>query len=80
VFFIFRDREWHDLAHAESVRRVVNSLVAVDEFKGRAILKTYKEIFETPYVQATGEHYRIEASKLVTDTPCSVYVEKVNKG
>ncbi|OQV24711.1 Cullin-2 [Hypsibius exemplaris] len=74
---IQRDREHHDLAYTDPIRAVVASLVAVDEFKGRSMLKTYKEIFETPYIQATGENYRLEASKFVNETTCSGYVEKV---
>ncbi|XP_055331868.1 cullin-2-like [Paramacrobiotus metropolitanus] len=71
------DRKEHDLAHSELMRRVVNSLVALDEFKGRSVLKTYREVFEIPYIQATGEHYRMEAVYLIAKTTFSQYVVKV---
>ena len=75
--FFCRDREFHNVEYTDAIQKVVSSLVAIDEFKGRTVLKTYREVFETPYIQATGEYYRMEASRLVNETTCSSYVEKV---
>ncbi|GAV07367.1 hypothetical protein RvY_17206 [Ramazzottius varieornatus] len=74
---IARDREWNDHSSSTIIHDVVASLVVVDDFKGRPPLKTYKEVFETPYIEATGVHYRVEAVKAVNSCSCSVYVEKV---
>ena len=38
---------------------------------------SFLQVFETPYIQATGVHYRVEAVKAVNSCSCSVYVEKV---
>lgn len=39
--------------------------------------KLYEEIFEAPFLKATGEYYKEEASKLMHGGSISVYMERV---
>lgn len=59
------------------VHGVVHSLVNVEEYKRKNPVELYEKIFETPFLAATGDHYRLEASKLLQESDCSVYMEKV---
>jgi hypothetical protein len=40
-------------------------------------LQLYQEIFETPFLQASGEYYKREASKLLQECDVSQYMERV---
>ena len=37
----------------------------------------YEDIFEKPFLAATGDYYNSEASKLLQDESISIYMEKV---
>ena len=41
-----------------TIHGVIQSLVAVEEFKKKNTLESYEQIFETPFLEATGDYYR----------------------
>lgn len=55
---------------------VIQSFVQVEDYK-KSPLKLYQDIFETRFLSDTGEYYRLEATKLLQETDCSQYMEKV---
>eukprot|EP00096_Caligus_rogercresseyi_P010960 TRINITY_DN415_c0_g1_i2.p1 TRINITY_DN415_c0_g1~~TRINITY_DN415_c0_g1_i2.p1 ORF type:complete len:751 (-),score=90.94 TRINITY_DN415_c0_g1_i2:275-2527(-) len=59
------------------IKGVINSFVSVEEFKKRGNLELYETIFEKPFLVATGEFYKNEASKLLQEGSVSQYMEKV---
>ncbi|KAK3804257.1 hypothetical protein RRG08_040764 [Elysia crispata] len=59
------------------VHSVVTSFVDVSEYKKKAPLELYQEIFETQFLKETGEFYRHEAAQLKAECTCSDYLEKV---
>ena len=56
---------------------VIQSLVSVEEYKKKGNLDLYEEIFEKPFLFATGEFYREEAAKLLGEGDISHYMERV---
>ena len=56
---------------------VIQSLVSVEEYKKKGNLDLYEEIFEKPFLAATGEYYKEEASKLLLEGSISHYMERV---
>merc|ERR1719219_3299539 len=56
---------------------VIQSLVSVEEYKKKGNLDLYEEIFEKPFLLATGEYYREEAAKLLGEGDISHYMERV---
>jgi cullin 2 len=56
---------------------VIQSLVSVEEYKKKGNLDLYEEIFEKPFLGATGEFYREEAAKLLGEGSISHYMERV---
>jgi len=56
---------------------VIQSLVSVEVYKKKGNLDLYEEIFEKPFLLATGEFYREEAAKLLGGGSISQYMEKV---
>merc|ERR1719431_770912 len=56
---------------------VIQSLVSVEEYKKKGNLDLYEEIFEKPFLLATGEFYREEAAKLLGEGSISQYMERV---
>jgi len=56
---------------------VIQSFVSVEEYKKKGNLDLYEEIFEKPFLLATGEFYREEAAKLLGEASISQYMEKV---
>lgn len=73
---IQRDREGIPVSQPV-LHNVINSLVSVEEFKKKLPLKLYEELFETAFLKQTGNYYREEAARLLTENPCSEYMEKV---
>jgi len=59
------------------IRGVIDSFVSVEEYKRKGKLELYQEIFEVPFLQATGEYYKREASKLLQECDISQYMERV---
>lgn len=58
------------------VHGVINSFVNVEEYK-KTSLEFYQQIFEVPFLAATGAHYKFEAVTLLSGSDCSSYMEKV---
>ena len=56
---------------------VIQSLVSVEEYKKKGNLDLYEDIFEKPFLLATGEYYREEAAKLLGEGDISHYMERV---
>lgn len=59
------------------IQGVIHSLVSVENYKKKNPMELYERLFEVPFLEATGDHYRFEASKLFQDCDCSLYMEKV---
>ena len=59
------------------IKGVISSLVSVEEYKKKGNLDLYEEIFETPFLKATGDYYKEEAQKLLQEGSISVYMERV---
>ncbi|XP_046984562.1 cullin-2 [Schistocerca americana] len=59
------------------IRGVIQSFVSVEEFKMKGNLCLYEEIFETPFLAASGEYYKLEASRLLQTCDVSLYMERV---
>nr|XP_018904304.1 PREDICTED: cullin-2 [Bemisia tabaci] len=59
------------------IRGVIDSFVSVQEYKKKGNLDLYQKIFEEPFLEATGEFYKCEASKLLQEYTISQYMEKV---
>lgn len=59
------------------IHGVIHSFVAVEEYKIKNPMELYESIFEKRLLAATGEYYRKEASKLLQECDCSMYMEKV---
>jgi cullin 2 len=59
------------------VQGVILSLVEVEEYKKKGSLDLYQNLFETQFLQSTGEYYRREAEELLSTSDCSAYMEKV---
>lgn len=74
--FIKSDRSG-DNPNQAVIHGVVHSFVNVEEYKRKNPVELYEHIFEMPFLAATGDHYRLEASKLLQESDCSAYMEKV---
>lgn len=60
-----------------TIKGVISSFVEVEEYKKKGNLDLYEEIFEAPFLKATGDYYKEAASKLLQDGSISSYMEKV---
>lgn len=57
---------------------VIHSLAEVEEYKDdNDKLELYRDTFEKPFLQSTGEYYKIEAEKYRSELDCSNYMRKV---
>ena len=54
------DRTGQSLYNEKSstIQGVIQSLVSVEEFKKKNTLELYENVFEGPFLEATGEYYR----------------------
>lgn len=54
------DRTGQSLYNEKSstIHGVIQSFVSVEEFKKKNTLELYETIFETPFLQSTGDYYR----------------------
>lgn len=43
---------------SSTIHGVIHSLVSVEEFKKKNTLELYENVFEAPFLSATGEYYR----------------------
>ena len=60
-----------------TLKGVISSFVEVEEYKKKGNLDLYEEIFESPFLRATGDYYKEEASKLLQDGSISDYMNRV---
>ncbi|EZA48756.1 hypothetical protein DMN91_005219 [Ooceraea biroi] len=56
---------------------VIESFVRVEEYKLKGQIDMYQEIFEEPFLQASGDFYMREASSLLQQSNVTRYMEKV---
>lgn len=73
---IDRDRKGESVSQTV-LHGVINSLVDVAD-KRQKTLVLYESLFETTFIEQTGEYYRKEASILLELNNCSTYMEKVS--
>uniref|UniRef100_A0A0A9YGX7 Cullin-2 n=1 Tax=Lygus hesperus TaxID=30085 RepID=A0A0A9YGX7_LYGHE len=64
---------------SEIIKGVIHSFVGVQEYKKKDKLELYRTVFEAPFLEATGEYYRREASKYLQECNVSQYMEKVTQ-
>jgi len=60
-----------------TISGVIHSLAEVEEYKKEDTLELYRETFESPFLKATGDYYRVEAEKYRSELNCSNYMKKV---
>ncbi|XP_073990982.1 cullin 2 [Rhodnius prolixus] len=63
----------------EIIKGVIHSFVGMQEYKKKGTLDLYKRVFEGPFLVATGEYYKREASRYLQECNVSQYVEKVTQ-
>lgn len=63
----------------ETIKGVIQSFVTVEEFKKKENLLLYQKIFEIPFLLASGEYYKQEASRLLQVCDVSMYMERVTQ-
>ncbi|XP_059479190.1 cullin-2 [Neocloeon triangulifer] len=56
---------------------VINSFVCVEEYKQKMQQELYEEIFEKPFLEASGDYYRKEASRMLQEYDIAEYMERV---
>ncbi|TRY79639.1 hypothetical protein TCAL_11956 [Tigriopus californicus] len=59
------------------IKGVINSFVSVEEYKKKGNLELYEDIFEKPFLTATGDYYREEAQNLLQEGSISLYMQRV---
>lgn len=64
---------------ATVVHGVIQSFVVVQDYKKKGNLSLYQDIFESAMLDASGEYYKAEASKLLQACTVSQYMEEVIK-
>ncbi|KAL1115891.1 hypothetical protein AAG570_006180 [Ranatra chinensis] len=64
---------------SDIIRGVIHSFVRVQEYKKKGNLNLYQKMFEEPFLEATGQYYRREASKYLQECDVSQYMERVTK-
>ncbi|KAF2900626.1 hypothetical protein ILUMI_05565 [Ignelater luminosus] len=61
----------------EAVRGTIHSFVEVNTYKKKGQLQLYQELFEEPFLNASGEHFKRDAARLLQGKDVSLYMEKV---
>ncbi|XP_065334574.1 cullin-2 [Cloeon dipterum] len=56
---------------------VINSFVCVEEYKLKMQQQLYEEIFEKPFLDASAEYYKREASRMLQEYDIAEYMERV---
>ncbi|CAH0549205.1 unnamed protein product [Brassicogethes aeneus] len=64
-------------APTEAVRGTILSFVEVQGYRKKAQLQLYQEIFEAPFLDASGEHFKRDAARLLQERDVSLYMERV---
>lgn len=75
---IDQDRQQHTTnIPTEAVRGTILSFVQVQSYKKKGQLQLYQELFETRFLDESGEHYKLDASRLLGERNVSHYMERV---
>lgn len=61
----------------EAVRGTILSFVEVQGYKKKGQLHLYQDLFEEPFLAASGEHFKRDAARLLEERDVSLYMEKV---
>ncbi|XP_050305798.1 cullin-2 [Anthonomus grandis grandis] len=61
----------------EAVRGTILSFVEVQAYKKKSQLELYTGLFEDPFLNASGEHFKRDASLLLQEKNVSLYMERV---
>ncbi|KAJ8964886.1 hypothetical protein NQ314_004546 [Rhamnusium bicolor] len=61
----------------EAVRGTILSFVEVQGYRKKGQLQLYQELFEEPFLNASGEHFKRDAARLLQEKDVSLYMEKV---
>lgn len=61
----------------EAVRGTIISFVEVQGYRKKGQLQLYQELFEEPFLDASGEHFKRDAARLLQEKDVSLYMEKV---
>ncbi|XP_025833506.1 cullin-2 [Agrilus planipennis] len=61
----------------EAVRGTILSFVEVQSCKKKGQLQLYQDLFEEPFLDASGEHFKRDAARLLQEKDVSLYMEKV---
>ncbi|CAH1163956.1 unnamed protein product [Phaedon cochleariae] len=61
----------------EAVRGTILSFVEVQGYKKKGHLQLYQELFEEPFLDASGEHFKRDAARLLQEKDVSLYMERV---
>eukprot|EP00095_Tigriopus_kingsejongensis_P010955 maker-scaffold129_size324999-snap-gene-1.22 protein:Tk10955 transcript:maker-scaffold129_size324999-snap-gene-1.22-mRNA-1 annotation:"Cullin-2" len=59
------------------IKGVINSFVSVEEYKKKGNLDLYEDIFEKPFLTATGDYYREEAQRFLQEDSISLFMQRV---
>lgn len=58
---------------------MIQSFVLVQDYKKKGSLKLYQNMFETKMLEASGDYFKSEASKLLQSSSVSDYMQEVIK-
>lgn len=61
----------------ETINGVIHSFVMVQDYKKKGNLKLYEDKFEGKMLEASGEHFKSQASKLLQSCSVSQYMQEV---
>nr|CAI5850644.1 unnamed protein product [Callosobruchus analis] len=61
----------------EAVRGTILSFVEVQGYRKKGQLQLYQELFEEQFLDASGEHFKRDAARLLQEKNVSLYMEKV---
>nr|XP_023030430.1 cullin-2 [Leptinotarsa decemlineata] len=61
----------------EAVRGTILSFVEMQGYRKKGQLQLYQELFEGPFLDASGEHFKRDAEGLLQERNVSLYMEKV---
>ncbi|XP_019874549.1 cullin-2 isoform X2 [Aethina tumida] len=61
----------------EAVRGTILSFVEVQGYKKKGELQLYQELFEAHFLDASGEHFKRDAARLLQERDVSLYMERV---
>lgn len=76
---IAQDRAQHVTTTSSivAVKGTILSFVQVQEYKKKDQLQLYRELFEKPFLDASGEHFKRDAARLLEERDVSLYMERV---